>query len=89
MVAFALRMMAFVLQDDGARDKMMSSGAGVEALGKKAMPSLPEQRETAIFFHRLELMEIIFPRLGRSSHTQKLHLPHAFAGTTLICGAAP
>jgi hypothetical protein len=55
MKAFALGIVAFVLQDGGAAGKMMTSVAGVEVLGKKAMPGLPDQRVTARFFHRLEL----------------------------------
>jgi hypothetical protein len=43
--------MAFVIQDDGARGKMMSSVTGVEDLGKKAMPGLPDRCQTFIFFH--------------------------------------
>jgi len=35
-------MVAFVLQHDGAGAKMMSSVAGVEDLGKKAMSGLPD-----------------------------------------------
>jgi hypothetical protein len=51
MVAFALRIMAFVLQEGGAAGKMMSSVTGVEHLRKKAMSGLPDQCGTAIFFH--------------------------------------
>jgi hypothetical protein len=71
MKAFALGIVAFVLQDGGAAGKMMTSVAGVEVLGKKAMPGLPDQRGTARFFHRWKPQEIIFPRPDRGSHTQK------------------
>jgi hypothetical protein len=51
MMAFALRKTAFVLQDDDAAAKMMSSVTGVDDLGKKAMSGLRDRRQTLTFFH--------------------------------------
>jgi hypothetical protein len=71
MMAFALTIVAFVLQDGGAAGKMMSSVTRVEVLGKKAMPSLPDQRGTARFFHRTDPQEIIFLLPDHDGRDQK------------------
>jgi len=51
MKAFTLRIMALILQHDGAGGKMMTSVTGVEDPRKKTMSDLPDRRQTLAFFH--------------------------------------